>query len=419
MIKKGNQLTLLENGNEYFPALIHALNNAQREIHLESYIFMVDRAGSQVADALMRAAKRGIETRLLLDGYGSRGFNDDCLAALRTAGVHVLFFRPQRMVFAGEGKSLTWLRQWADRWARGWLGHWLGHWPLRKHRLRRMHRKLAVIDARIGFVGGINIIDDLHGRSLVAPRQDYAVRIEGPVVADMHIAARRLWQRVVWSRLGLNRSEDAWLKADAASVGTQRAAFLTRDSLSQRRAIEAAYLRAILRARREILLANAYFLPGLRFRHALIAAAHRGVRVRLVVQGHSEHPLYQLAARALYRHFLDNGIAVFEYHATELHAKVAIIDDAWATVGSSNIDPFSLLLSREANVVAYDRDFAAHLRSSLELALQRGAHQIHRRAWRRIPWYARFASWLAYGLVRLLMGIGGYNQSYDGIKNRP
>jgi cardiolipin synthase len=385
MIKGGNRLTLLENGADYFPALIAAIDAAQREIHLESYIFAADSAGMAVAEALMRAARRGVEPRLLLDGFGSRGLSVDLVKALRAAGVVVLFFRPE-----------------------------LGGLRLRRRRLRRMHRKLAVIDARIGFVGGINLIDDLHGRSLVAPRQDYAVQIEGPLVADMHVAARRLWQHVVWSRLGLRRGDDAWLKADTGQVGGQRAAFLTRDSVRQRRAIEAAYLRAIRRARHDILIANAYFLPGLRFRHALIAAARRGVRVRLIVQGQSDHPLYQLAARALYRHFLDNGVVLYEYHATELHAKVAVIDAAWATVGSSNIDPFSLLLSREANLVVHDREFAGQLRASLESALTRGAHQIHRRAWHRIPWYARFASWLAYGAVRLLMGIGGYAQTYDG-----
>ena len=386
MIKGGNRLTLLENGADYFPALVAEIDAARREIHLESYIFANDIAGGAVAQALMRAARRGVETRVLLDGFGSRGFETDCQKALRAAGVILYFFRPER-----------------------------GLLHLRRHRLRRMHRKLVVIDARIGFVGGINLIDDLNGRKLVAPRQDYAARIEGPLVADMHAAARRLWQRILWSRLGLRRGEDAWLKPDVKPVGAQRAAFLTRDNLRQRRTIEAAYLRAIVRARHEILVANAYFLPGLRFRHALIAAARRGVRVRLIVQGYSDHPLYHLAARALYRHFLENEVELYEYHASELHAKVAVIDGTWATVGSSNIDPFSLLLSREANLVAHDHAFAAQLQASLEDALQRGARPIHRQAWQRAPWYARLASWLAYGVVRLLMGIGGYAQTYDGV----
>jgi cardiolipin synthase len=390
MIKGGNHLILLENGSAYFPALISALDSARREIHLESYIFANDAEADRISAALMRAARRGVETRLLLDGYGSRGFSGESVKELQAAGVNVLFFRPERSFM-----------------------------PLHRRRLRRMHRKLAVIDARIGFVGGINLIDDLHGRQLAAPRQDYAVQVEGPLVADMHSAARQLWQHLLWSRLGLRRSEEVWLKPASEPAGSQRASFLTRNNVRQRRAIEAAYLRAIRRARREILIANAYFLPGLSFRHALIAAARRGVRVRLIVQGRTDHPLYQWAARALYRHFLENGVELYEYHASELHAKVAVIDDTWATVGSSNIDPFSLLLSREANLVVHDRAFAGQLQASLESAVTSGAHQILRRAWRHVPWYARFASWLSYGVVRLLMGLGGYAQSYDGVGKSP
>jgi cardiolipin synthase A/B len=388
MIRSGNRLTLLENGAGYFPALIDALQSAKREIHLETYILADDSAAMAVSEALMEAARRGVETRLLLDGYGSRGFPEHRLHALRAAGVTVYFFRPERDFL-----------------------------QLHRRRFRRMHRKLAVIDARIGFVGGINLIDDLHGRKLAAPRQDYAVQVVGPLVGDMHAAARRLWHLVQWSHLGLRRGEEVWLKPVADIAGTQRASFLTRNSVRQRRAIEAAYLRAIRRSRREILIANAYFLPGLRFRHALIAAAQRGVRVRLIVQGHSDHPLYQLAARALYRHFLENGVELYEYHSSELHAKVAVIDEIWATVGSSNIDPFSLLLSREANIVVHDRAFAAQLQDSLECAMACGAHRIYRRAWRRVPWHARFASWVAYGIVRLLMGLGGYSHLYDGVMN--
>jgi cardiolipin synthase len=173
MIRSGNRLTLLENGAGYFPALIAALHAARHEIHLESYIFANDTAASAVAEALMQAARRGVETRLLLDGYGSRGLLAERLKALRAAGVTVYFFRPERDFL-----------------------------PLHRRRFRRMHRKLVVIDARIGFVGGINLIDDLHGRKLAAPRQDYAVQVEGPLVADMHAAARRLWQLVQWSHLG-------------------------------------------------------------------------------------------------------------------------------------------------------------------------------------------------------------------------
>jgi cardiolipin synthase len=394
MIRTGNRLTLLENGTDYFPALIAALDGAHHEIHVESYIFQADTTGQAVAQALMRAARRGVVTRLMLDGFGSLDMPETLSTELGNAGVKVLFFRPER-------RRLFFPM------------------PLRRHRhrLRRLHRKLALVDARIAFVGGINIVDDRNGGKLALPRQDYAVRVEGPLVADIHACARRLWHLVRWSRLGLRRGEEAWLKPVTLVAGQQRAELVVRDSLRGRRAIETAYLHAIRDARHEIFIANAYFLPGLRFRHALVDAAQRGVRVVLLMQGYTDHPFYLAASRALYRYFLENGVEVFEYHLSELHAKVAVVDGKWATVGSSNIDPFSLLLAREANVMAHDRPFAETLRASLEDALDRGGHRIHRRAWRRIPWYARFVSWLAYGMVRGAMGLAGFAQGWD--KGKP
>ncbi len=385
MIRPGNRLTLLENGAEYFPALIAALDAAHHEIHLETYIYIADASGQAVAAALIRAAERGVAVRLLLDGFGSRGLAPELLARWQAAGVVVMFYRPLHDLF---------------RW--------------RRSRLRRMHRKLVVVDGRIGFVGGINVIDDLDGRNLAAPRQDYAVQVEGPVVADLHAAARRLWWLLEWSRKGRPHEALPLLPGEMPAVGVQRAEFLTRDTLHRRRAIERAYLKAIGQAREEILIANAYFLPGRRFRRALAQAARRGVRVILVMQGQSDHRLYQAASRALYRFFLENGMEVYEYHASELHAKVAVVDGRWATVGSSNIDPFSLLLAREANLVSHDPDFARDLRTRILRARDQGAHRIHRQAWHHISWPLRFASWLAYGLVRGLMGLAGYAASYEG-----
>lgn len=393
MIRPGNRLTLLENGTDYFPALLEAIDGARHEIHLESYIFRADVTGLAVARALMRAARRGVVTRLMLDGFGARDLPAALQAEMRNAGVEVVFFRP-------------------ERWS-------LPMRPRRhRYRLRRLHRKLALVDARMAFLGGINIIDDLDDGRLAQPRRDYAVRIEGPLVADIHASAYRLWRLVGWSRLGLRRGEDVWLKPIADPAGDQRAEFVARDNLRGRRSIEKAYLRAIRGARHEIFIANAYFLPGLRFRHALVDAAQRGVRVVLIMQGYTDHPLYRAASRALYRHFLENGVEIFEYSASELHAKVAVVDGRWATVGSSNIDPFSLLLAREANVVAYDRPFAQTLLASLEDLMRKGGHRIHRMAWRRIPWYSRAASWLAYGFVRAGMGLAGFAKGWDRGKRK-
>lgn len=372
----GNRIILLENGTAYFPALIKAIDAARYEIHLETYIFEPDATGLAVAEALMRAATRGVRAYLLLDGFGCRTFPQELAARLEAAGVGLLFYRPE-----------------------------VARFRLRRHRLRRLHRKLAVIDARIAFIGGINVIDDASGAGPLAQRFDYAVQVEGPLLAEIYPAVRRLWLLVRWSRLGRRPRPSPPLPVVTKPVGQLRAEFLQRDNLRHRRDIEEAYLTAIARARTEILIANAYFIPGRRFRQALVDAAQRGVRVTLVLQGRTDHPIYQLTARALYRHFLQNGIEIYEYHGSELHAKAAVIDGQWATVGSSNIDPFSLFLAREANVAVHDVGFAAELRASLRAAMARGAHLIHYQGWRRIPWHVRFASWLFYGLARLLLGL--------------
>lgn len=378
----GNRLTLLESGAQYFPALLAAMDAARREIHLESYIFELDETGRRVLAALRRAAKRGVRVRVLLDGFGCRHFPQHLAVRLRREGVQLMIYRPE-----------------------------MGLFRLRRHRLRRMHRKIALIDARIAFVGGINIIDDRRAGGHPGPAYDYAVQVQGPVLIDICAALRRLWWLVRWSRLRRRPKLGKVVEPSPVPVGDQPAQFLVRDNLRHRRDIEDAYLEAIEAARSEILIANAYFLPGRRFRRALVDAARRGVRVVLLMQGRTDHRFYQLAARALYRYFLENGVEIHEYHSGFLHAKVAVVDETWATVGSSNIDPFSLLLSREGNLVTNDARFAAELRASIVRAMQAGAHPIHRQTWRRIPWYQRLASWAVYGCVRLATGLTGYARS--------
>jgi cardiolipin synthase len=265
----------------------------------------------------------------------------------------------------------------------------------------------------VAFVGGINIIDDLHGPGMTAPRYDYAVQVAGPLVARVHHAARQLWQLVQWSRLRVRTAQEAWLTPRPDKVGSQRAEFLVRDNLRNRRRIEQSYLWAIGHAREEILIANAYFLPGRRFRHALLDAARRGVKVTLLLQGRVEYRLQHYATRAFYRQLLEHGIEIFEYQRSYMHAKAAVIDGHWATVGSSNIDPFSLLLAREANVVVHDAGFAAELAASLRRAMSEGAHQVHRSQWRRLPWPVRWLHGASLGLVRLLMGWLGYAQRFE------
>ena len=380
----GNRITLLKSGAEYFPALVAEFDAAQREILLETYIFEADATGRSIAAALVRAARRGIAVNVMVDGFGSKDLDRGLVREMREDGVRFLVYRQN-----------------------------ISPWTLRRTRLRRLHRKIALVDARVAFVGGINVVDDVDAQGGAAPRFDYAVRVEGPLLAEIYPVVRQLWSRVSAIRFHARGPEPRAHVPPASSRGGQRASFVVRDNIGHRSDIEQAYLAAIGQARDEIIIANAYFFPGGRFRRALVQAAARGVRVVLLLQGRVEYVLQHYATRALYGSFLDAGIEIHEYHRSFLHAKVAVIDRHWSTVGSSNIDPFSLLLAREANVVIEDETFSGELRASLLAAMADGASQVRRERWADQPWTTRFATWSCYQLARFVTGVFAYGRGEE------
>lgn len=375
----GNNIRLLHNGSEYFPTLEQAIDSAQHDIYLETYIFKHDRIGYQIAAALIRAAKRGVSVHLLLDGFGSHALPDTFIQNLLNTGVKVLVFRREVFLFR-----------------------------LRRYRLRRMHRKLAVIDARLAFVGGINIIDDYEHPYEQSPRFDFAVLIEGPLLINIYAATKRLWSVVAWAHFKKRWVNKTTVQPASTQKGRQLAAFLVRDNLRHRHDIEQVYLDAIKNAKDEIIIASAYFLPGRNFRNALNNAAMRGVNVILLLQGRIEYRLQHYATHALYGNLLDAGIKIHEYQSGFLHAKVAVIDQRWATVGSSNIDPFSLLLAREANVVIKDKTFANKLRTSLKKAIAGESIAVFRASWQARSWLYHFINSLSYFVIYHTQSILGY-----------
>ena len=390
---EGNRLTLLKNGEQYFPALVAEIDAAKAEVFLESYIFADDQTGSLVALALARAASRGVATHLLIDGFGGKDFAPRFRELLSNAHAEVLVFRPA-----------------------------ISPWPpwRQRMRLRRMHRKLACIDGAVAFVGGINIIDDYHTPNQTPPRYDYAVRIEGPLAARVHAEAAKLWMRVSWATFGKRWPGFSALSGGAPppappqggpAAGSHRAALAVRDNLRHRRDIEDAYLELLDAAREEVVIASAYFFPGRRFRAALVRAARRGVNVTVLLQGRVEHALLHYASRALYGPLLSAGIRLHEYHRSFLHAKVAVFDGRIASVGSSNIDPLSLLLAREANVFVDDAKFAGQLRASLHEAIENGSAAVPARRG-RLRLLLRAQIWISYRIARLLLAFYGYDRQH-------
>lgn len=382
----GNRLTLLRSGTEFFPRLCADIDAAQHSVYLETYIYAADQTGRMVADALQRAAARGVAVRVLLDGYGSADLPQHWVDDMRMAEVEVRWFRREISPFT--------LRR------------------NRHRRLRRMHRKMAVMDGEVAFIGGINIINDIPAHTdLSAPQLDYAVRVEGPFAGEIHAAMRHLWGVVSWASLRRRGKSIRWLMAgDQRQSTTPDITVLLRDNVRHRRDIERAYLNAIESARHEIIIANAYFLPGGTFRLSLTQAAMRGVRVVLLLQGRVEYWIQHYATHALYDELLGAGVEIYEYQPSYLHAKVAVVDGSWATVGSSNIDPFSLLLAREANLAVRDAGFAGELRARLLAAIAQDAVRVGEGYDLKRSWMDRLVARLSYVMVRLFIGLLGYGR---------
>ncbi len=382
----GNQLMLLKNGAAYFPQLCADIDAAQHSIYLETYIFLADETGLMVADALRRAAARGVSVRVLLDGYGSAEFPRNLVDELRTEKVQVQWFRREISPFTLQRS--------------------------RMRRLRRLHRKLVVLDGEVAFVGGINIINDISSREhFNSPRLDYAVRVQGELAKEVHGTMRRLWGMVSWANFRRRGKELRRFVMERANPAAQGIMLLLRDNLRHRHDIEDAYLDAIAGAQREIIIANAYFLPRSVFRQALVQAVQRGVRVVLLLQGRVEYRVQYYATHALYDQLLAGGVEIYEYQPSYLHAKVAVVDGRWATVGSSNIDPYSLMLALEANLAVQDEGFAGELRESLLTAIDGEAVRIGEGYGVARSWMDRVIARISYGIVRLLIGLLGYGRS--------
>jgi cardiolipin synthase len=371
-----NTITLLETGLAYFPALIAAFDAAQQEIHYETYIFADDEIGRAVAEALSRAALRGVRVRVVTDWFGT-GDRQSAKLGLGFAdtGVRYRVFNP-------------------------WF----------KRGVTRTHRKIAVIDREIAFVGGINTNDDWlcdydPGQRLPAPRWDFAVKVEGPLVSQIHREAQAQWTRV--GHMGLIKRFDLMREMRRpppnATDQAMQAAFVVRDNWRNRRTIQRAYLQALGRAHHSVLLANPYFAPGRKFRKALAMAAKRGVDVRLLI-GVGEIKLQDAVARSFYPKLLASGVRVIEYRKTQLHAKVAVIDDDWSTVGSSNCDGLSLFLNQEANVVVKDKQFALTMREHILRGMDEGV-EICMAEFEHVGWLRRASYDAAYFLYRLTMRI--------------
>ncbi|HGB9366517.1 TPA: cardiolipin synthase ClsB [Escherichia coli] len=374
--REGNKIQLLENGEQYYPAVFKAIGEAQERIILETFIWFEDDVGKQLHAALLAAAQRGVKAEVLLDGYGSPDLSDEFVNELTAAGVVFRYYDPRPRLFG-----------------------------MRINVFRRMHRKIVVIDARIAFIGGLNYSAEHMSSYGPEAKQDYAVRLEGPIVEDIlqfelenlpgQSAARRWWRRH-------HKAEEN------RQPGEAQVLLVWRDNEEHRDDIERHYLKMLTQARREVIIANAYFFPGYRFLHALRKAARRGVRIKLIIQGEPDMPIVRVGAHLLYNYLVKGGVQVFEYRRRPLHGKVALMDDHWATVGSSNLDPLSLSLNLEANVIIHDRNFNQTLRDNLNGIIAADCQQVDETMLPKRTWWNLTKSVLAFHFLRHFPALVGW-----------
>ncbi|MBA4108027.1 MAG: cardiolipin synthase ClsB [Leptothrix sp. (in: Bacteria)] len=409
----GNDVTLLKGATDQFPALRASIDDAKRSVWMATYLVSPIGQSQTVLQALARAAQRGVEVHFVVDGVGSRDAPASLWRELEEAGVKLVVYRPVRGLL-----NLLDSSQW-----------------------RRMHMKLCVVDDAVGFVGGINLIDDRYDLALgwsSAPRLDYALQVKGAAVMPMAHTVKAMWTRAavgrdwrddivhwmadnhsmkrlraLWqkARLRLPAREQKHLSAASSTNLPMRCAFVLRDNLLQRRTIERAALQAIQHARTRVDIVTPYFYPARALRHALRNAAKRGVVVRLLLQGKADYRIAAIAAQVLYHDLQLHGVRIFEYQPALLHAKVLCVDDEWATIGSSNLDPLSLVLNLEANLVVRDRSFVRTLSAALAVDFEQST-EISPPLVRQRSWVTRVRrstiAWMAKTYLRLAGVTGRY-----------
>ncbi|HWV17892.1 MAG TPA: cardiolipin synthase ClsB [Rhodocyclaceae bacterium] len=370
--REGNCVRLLENGEEFFPAVFTAIGKARREVVLETFILFEDKVGLELQRVLLEAAGRGVQVDVMVDGFGSPDLSPEFVEALTAAGVRFRIFDAGSGIFGRRLKML-----------------------------RRMHRKIVVVDASMAFIGGINFSADHLGDFGPEAKQDYAIAIQGPIVEDVqHFANAAIADADGIGRSWFRRRPKLPPAPKQPRFGNAQCLFAIRDNDEHSNGIERHYLAALHAAKERVLIVNAYFFPGYRLLREIRRAARRGVDVRVILQGEPDMAIVKVGAELLYDSLQHAGVKVFEYCKRPLHGKVALVDDEWATVGSSNLDPLSLSLNLEANVIIRDRSFNQFLYERLQQLMEESCKEIEFDATRGRGWWPSFRNAMVFHVLR-------------------
>lgn len=373
--RDGNSVELLINGEEYFPKVFDAIRQAKHEILVETFILYEDKVGHELRDVLIEAARRGVQIDLTVDDYGTSDLSKEFTQAMIEAGIRLHLFDPTPRL----------------------LG-------MRVNILRRLHRKLVVVDAKEAFVGGINFSVDHLASSGADSKQDYAVLVRGPIVHDVRYTCLQLLH-------GRRKAKQLTHKTNASAKtaeGNVRMLLAVRDNIIHTKDIERHYMRAINSAKERLVIANAYFFPGYRLLRALRLAAQRGVKVILILQGQPDMAWVSACSRLLYGYLLHRGVVIYEYCQRPLHGKVALADSEWVTVGSSNLDPLSLALNLEANLVIENKEFNQKLFTHLNGLIKEHCKPINTKVVDKGYWWRLPIIFLSFHFLRHFPVVAGW-----------
>lgn len=350
----GHEVELLIDGGPYYRRVLADLRAAERYIFIETYILRSDDTGWALVGALIEAAARGVEVALVYDAFGSDDLADDMVQAIDGAGIKRLAFRPLSF----------------SKWS----------WPWS----RRNHRKLVLVDGCVGIVGGLNIGDEYAESDLGEKGwRDTAVRVVGPAVLQLDQLFRHLW----WVEKGPELHTGLRGRPPPISGG-MAVRFVANFARGERALIRRAYEVAVMSAQSRVQIMNAYFFPHRTLRRALEDAARRGVKVQLIIAGNTDVKPAIYAARSLYSRLLRAGVEIYEWHERVLHAKTAVVDGEWTTIGSSNLDPFSSFVNLELNAGIFSRSFGMQVSQQFEDDLAR-CIRVDPEQWKKRPLFDR------------------------------
>lgn len=356
-------IKLVHSGEDYFLRLKKIINKAQKEIHLQTYIFENDATGNSIAACLKEAAQRNVKVYVLLDAYGSAALSKNFTQDLIDHGIFLRFFSPLL--------SLN--------------NFYLG---------RRMHHKIVVADAKMALIGGINIADKYRGTLNSEPWLDYAVLLDCPASNDL---------QKLCSDYFFKEGSSKKIKPVLHSAGRALVGIIQNDWLKNKTEVCDTYTNAILRAKKDIVIVGSYFLPGRRLAQALKKAGKKGVKITVILAGISDVPMVRRAATHLYSLFLRHNMTVYEWNKSVVHGKAAIVDNEWSTIGSFNLNSLSCYGSIEMNVEIYSQSFAKTIRNDFDQVIGQCSEVTFNTLKKRASVFDKLANWGAYQLVRTTM----------------